>query len=203
MKKLLMLVACCGILAGCGGGTRVIDTNDSRAVADMRDVMELEYRDWERTAEHMLDSMMKNRVFANTKNPVIAMGPMVNDTMKRFDTDMLVRRIRVYLVNNGHAQFATNFTGEDTTSNAVRAQRGNAEFDVSTIAGTGTLVAPNFSLSGKMLQRNIPVDTCWLCASKTRVEYYLQMVLTDVRTGLSVWEEERPIIKEGRRAPTW
>ena len=123
--------------------------------------------------------------------------------MQRFDTDILVKKIRTTILKSGRAQIATNFTGEDTTSNKMRATRENAEYDQSTFATTGTLVAPNMSLSGKMLQRNIKLQSGWFSSVDTRVEYYLQLTLTDLKTGLSVWEDEKPIVKEGDHAPTW
>ena len=85
----------------------------------------------------------------------------------------------------------------------MRNQRSNDEYNQSTIAKKGTLVAPNMSLSGKMLQRNLKLDSGWFSSVDTRVEYYLQLTLTDLKTGLSVWEDEQPIIKEGDHAPTW
>jgi hypothetical protein len=201
MNKALILALTLALVS-CGG-TQVIDTTDNHQVAGMRHVMELEFRDWEATAEHMIDSMLKSGAFRRVENPVIAMGPMINDTKQRFDTDILVRKIRSDLVNSGRAQIATNFGGEDTTSDRMREQRGNAEFDAATIARQGTLVAPNMSLSGKMIQRNLHVPGGTFSRSQERVEYYLQLVLTDLRTGLSTWEEERPIIKQGRNAPRW
>ena len=92
---------------------------------------------------------------------------------------------------------------EDETTYNMRAQRDNAEYDQKTIAQKGTLVAPNMSLSGKMLQRNLKLESGWFSSVDTRVEYYLQLTLTDLKTGLSVWEDEQPIIKEGKDAPTW
>jgi len=85
----------------------------------------------------------------------------------------------------------------------MRELRKNAEYDHAMVAGKGTLVAPNMSLSGKMIQRNLNLETCWLCQKQERVEYYMQLTLTDLNTGLSVWEDEQPIIKEGRQAPRW
>ena len=193
----LMLTLC-----ACGG-TRVVDLNNEKEVAAMQDVMELEYRDWTKTAETMTQSMLKSGAFRAVKNPVIAMGPIVNDTQQRFDTDILTKKIRTTLLKSGTAQIATNFSGEDTTTEKMRSMRANAEYDQETIAKTGTLVAPNMSLSGKMLQRNLKLDSGWFSSVDTRVEYYLQLTLTDLKTGLSVWEDEQPIIKEGTHAPTW
>ena len=201
MKKVLC-IAMCAALAACGE-TRVVDLDNTRDVATMQNVMELEYRDWTNAAEKMTDSMLKSGAFSRVQNPVIAVGNITNDTMQRFDTDILIKKIRTTLVNSGRAQIATNFTGEDATSNAVRATRGNAEYDASTIVGAGTLVAPNLSLTGKMIQRNLELKSGWFSSVDTRVEYYLQLTLTDIKTGLSVWEDEQPIVKEGDHAPTW
>ena len=246
MKKIASLTM---ILALCAcGGTKVIDTNDSEEVASMSNTMQLEYRDWEKTADSMTKSMISSGAFADIKKPVIAIGTVENETMQRFDTDILIKKIRTTLINSGRAQITTGFqnktttakgyipvssevqavnvspvsatamgaktkgyaeveyeknVAEDETTHQVRANRGNSEYDQKTIAGKGTLVAPNMSLTGKMLQRNIKTDSCMFCAGNERVEYYLQLTLTDVKTGLSVWEDEKPILKQGKHAPTW
>lgn len=204
MKKTKLVLALCALpfFAGCGE-TRVVDLDNSADVAGMQNVMELEYRDWTKTAEKMTSSMLKSGAFGRVKNPVIAMGPMKNDTMQRFDTDILTKKIRTVIVNDGRAQIATNFTGEDATSDKIRTMRGNSEYGSDTIVAKGTLVAPNMSLSGKMIQRNLELQSGWFSSTDTRVEYYLQLTLTDLKTGLSVWEDEQPIVKEGNHAPTW
>ncbi len=201
MKKLLP-IAVLAVLTGCGG-TRVVDLENEREVQSMQDVMELEYRDWTKTAEYMTTSMLNSNALNRVKNPVIAVANIKNDTMQRFDTDILIKKIRTTIMKSGRAQIATNFTSEDTTSNTVRNIRGNNEYDQSTFAQQGTLIAPNMSLSGKMIQRNLKLESGWFSSVDTRVEYYLQLTLTDLKTGLSVWEDEQPIIKEGNHAPTW
>lgn len=246
MKRCLPIALCLALCA-CGG-TRVVDLDSERDVASMQNVMELEYRDWTDTAEKMTESMLASGAFERIKNPIIAIGNIENDTMQRFDTDILTKKIRTTLVNSGTAKVTTAFqnkpstdvgyipvsanvsgasvgpfgasavnasaTGyasveyerdvaEDETTHQVRETRGNPEYDASTIVESGTLVAPNMSLTGKMLQRNIGLESGWFSSVDTRVEYYLQLTLTDIKTGLSVWEDEQPIIKEGDHAPTW
>lgn len=209
MKK-IMPIALCAVLVGCGE-TRVVDLNDTAQVEAMQNVMELEYRDWANTAEKMTKSMVNSGAFSRIKNPVIAMGTIKNDTAQRFDTDVLMKKIRSTLVNSGKAQITTAFKNsksseyiaEDETTHNVRATRGNDEYDQTTFAQKGTLIAPNMSLSGKMIQRNLKLQSGWFSSVDTRVEYYLQLTLTDVKTGLSVWEDEQPIVKEGDHAPTW
>lgn len=201
MKRMIPMALCLALCA-CGG-TRVVDTTDKAEVAAMQHVMELEYRDWTNTAEKMTESMLQSNALKTATKPVIAVGNIVNDTTQRFDTDILTKKIRATLLKSGTAQIATNFSGEDTTSNTVRNLRNNSKYDQNTIVKSGTLVAPNMSLSGKMLQRNLKLESGWFSAVDTRVEYYLQLTLTDLKTGLSVWEDEQPIIKEGKDAPTW
>jgi uncharacterized protein (TIGR02722 family) len=202
MRNLPFAFCLLPLLLSCGG-TKVIDTNNQTEVSGMSNVMELEYRDWTNTAGKMTDSMLKSGGFAKVQGPIIAVANIENDTMQRFDTDILIKKIRTTLVNSGRAQIATNFTGEDATSDAMRGKRDNAEYAADTIAKKGTLVAPNMSLSGKMLQRNLGIKSGWFDSTNTRVEYYLQLTLTDLKTGLSVWEDEQPILKEGSYAPTW
>jgi len=199
MKKMIP-IAISVALCACGG-TSVVDLNDTREVDAMQHVMELEYRDWTNTAEKMTNSMIESGALKN--KPVIAIGDIVNDTTQRIDSDVLIKKIRTTLLKSGSAQITTNFTGEDTNSDKARALRGNGEYDANTIAKGGTLVAPNMSLTGKMLQRNLKLDSGWFSSVDTRTEYYLQLTLTDLKTGLSVWEDEQPIIKQGTRAPTW
>ena len=202
MKKIIPCALCLALCAGCTE-TRVIDTTNQKEISSMQNVMELEYRDWTNTAEAMTNSMIASGALSSETKPVIAIANIVNDTQQRFDTDILTKKIRTTLLKSGKAQIATNFSGEDTTSNAVRTLRDNAEYAQNTIANKGTLVAPNMSLSGKMMQRNLKLQSGWLSSNDTRVEYYLQLTLTDLKSGLSVWEDEQPIIKEGNHAPTW
>ena len=65
------------------------------------------------------------------------------------------------------------------------------EFNQKTIAKKNTLVAPDFSLSGKIRQDNIQVG------GKTRVEYFFLLRLTDLNSGLAYWEDEKEIKKLG------
>ena len=236
MKKIIP-VALCAVLAACGG-TTVVDTNDTKEVAAMQNVMELEYRDWTNTAEKMTESMIQSGALKTEKKPIIAIGNIVNDTQQRFDTDVLTKKIRTTLLKSNAAQISVSFKNgqdsqtillpydtepgtrvqtpsgtviaikntakaEDETTYNMRSQRDDPEYDKSTFAKTGTLVAPNMSLTGKMLQRNLKLESGWFSSVDTRVEYYLQLTLTDLNTGLSVWEDEQPIIKEGTHAPTW
>ena len=61
------------------------------------------------------------------------------------------------------------------------------------------MIAPDFSLSGKIIQRNFT-----LSKSEQEINYYLQMTLTNLDNGLAYWEGEVPIVKKGDgRSVSW
>ena len=71
-----------------------------------------------------------------------------------------------------------------------RELRDNEEFNRKTTMAKGQMIAPELSLSGKIIQRNAAVSE-----DEQRVDYYFQLTLTDIRTGLALWEGETVISK--------
>jgi PBP1b-binding outer membrane lipoprotein LpoB len=87
---------------------------------------------------------------------------------------------------------------EDDMTMRVRELRKSREFSPTNVAHTGQMVAPELSLSGKLLQHNSLVDR------GQRVDYSFQLALTDLHTGLAIWENETPISKLGTyRTVAW
>ena len=88
---------------------------------------------------------------------------------------------------------------EDQMTARLRDLRSSDEVDQSSMPEQGKIQAPDLSLSGKIIQRNLSINS-----RNTQVEYYLQLTLTDVSSGLAIWEDEVQIIKRGSsRTPTW
>jgi len=126
---------------------------------------------------------------------VLVISRITNDTMLHIDTDQLVKKIRVALLKSGKVIVTTAMSAngaEDAMSYQARELRGDDEFDQSRVAGKGSLVAPDLSLSGKIIQRNNKMNS-----RTTQVDYLFQMTLTDIETGLAFWEDEVPIVKRG------
>ena len=82
--------------------------------------------------------------------------------------------------------------GSDQALHEARQLRDSDEFDTSTTAEKHTLIAPDLTISGKILQRTVTVNR-----STERAEYYFQLKLSDVKTGLTLWSDEKPIVKQG------
>ncbi|MBS3785211.1 MAG: penicillin-binding protein activator LpoB [Gammaproteobacteria bacterium] len=188
------------VIMGCAPSTVYVDTADDRGEA----VMALDYRDFESAAGEMVDGMLGSRALENPRGGryVLVVSRIVNDTMQRIDTDQLVRKIRSDLLNSGRVVVTTavGLDGpEDEMNMAVRQLRESGEFNQNTVQGEGQLIAPDLSLSGVIRQRDIQMDN-----RQQQVEYYFELAITDLSTGLAIWEDQEVIVKRGsNRAPTW
>ncbi|BCD61263.1 penicillin-binding protein activator [Nitratiruptor sp. YY08-26] len=164
----------------------------------------LDYEDIERASLKLVDSMLRspylNKMYETKMKkegkPLIMMiSDFTNDTTQRLDIDQIVKKIRIALLNSGKFIVTTALRAggpEDRATLELRKLRKNKEFNQKTIAKKGTVVAPDLSLSGKIIQR-----VSKLANGEQRVDYYIQMSLTDVTSGLAFWEGEEVISKAG------
>ncbi|CAM5438968.1 hypothetical protein TMEC54S_03207 [Thauera mechernichensis] len=190
-------------LAGCvsTGGVEMVDTRSDRGEA----VVGLDYRDFEGAASAAVQGMLSGRALDNPRGGryVVMISRVTNDTMQRIDTDQLIRKIRIEMLNSGKAVVTTAVGGsgpDDSASYQVRDElRNNREFDQRGVQREGTLQAPDLSLSGKILQRNLSMS-----GGRQQIEYYFMLTLTDLASGLAIWENEYPIVKRAsNRSVAW
>lgn len=198
-SRFLVMVAAAALSAGCASrGVEMVDTRNDRGAA----VVGIDYRDFEKAASDAVQSLLASGAVSNPKGGryVMMVSRITNDTMQRIDTDQLVKKIRIDLLNSGKVVVTTAVGAggaEDQASFDVRGDgvRGNDEFDQSRVQRKGTLQAPDLSLSGKIIQRNIRMG-----GGKQQIEYYFQLTMTELASGLAVWENELPIIKRASNA---
>ncbi|MBZ7986273.1 penicillin-binding protein activator LpoB [Campylobacter sp. Cr9] len=164
--------------------------------------------DLQNAARDMINSMLASPVFA-TSNPnerhVLVISRIINDTMQHFDTDILIKKIRIALLNSGKVYVTTAIGAngaEDKMSKDIRSLRDDDEFNQKTIAKKGTLISANRSLSGKIIQRNTRIKGTF--SDSQRVDYYFQLTVTNLDNGLAIWEDEIKINKLGsNRSVAW
>lgn len=188
-------------MSACSSTVRNIDMANDTTPA----VMGLDYRDFEMAAADAVDSMLRSGAVSKRDGSryVLTVGHVVNDTMQRIDTDQLVKKIRIDLLNSGKVLVTTAYnvsgTPEDPNTMKVRELRSSSEFNQAGVQKKGRLVAPDMSLSGKIIQKNIRVT-----GGKQKAEYYFQLTLTDLRSGLAYWEGETVISKIGsNKSASW
>ena len=191
------------LLAGCATETVNIDIVNDEGKA----VMELDYRDFAQAASEMIQSMIGSGAL---KKPgggryVMTTARITNDTMQRIDTDQLMAKIEEELMNSRMVAMTSAVGGKGAPDEMIydmRDIRDSAtgdEFKQETLAGRRTLEAPELSISGKIFQRNIRYDR-----NVQQVEYYFQLRITDLTTGLRFWQKESLIGKRGsNKSVSW
>jgi uncharacterized protein (TIGR02722 family) len=203
MRTNIIITLASLLLAGCATETVNIDVVNDEGKA----VMALDYRDFAQAASEMIQSMIGS---GRLKKPgggryVMTTGRVTNDTMQRIDTDQLMAKIEEELLNSGMVVMTSAVGGKGAPDEMIYEMRDirdsatGDEFKQETLAGKRTLEAPELSIAGKILQRNIRYDR-----NRQQVEYYFQLMITDLTTGLRFWQKESIIGKRGsNRSVSW
>jgi len=196
MKKVIIAVLAIGVLVftGCATKPHYVGVESTK---DMPTTMSIDRRDFEKAANKAIKDMLDSGALDKKGGGryVVAMGRMVNDTTQRIDTDMLIKKIRIAMLKSGKAVITTAVSAggpEDEMTKEVRKLRADDEFKQSTIAKKGTIYAPDMSLSGKIMQRIVKDGN-----NDQLVEYYFNLTLTHLETGLAFWEGESVVGKVG------
>jgi uncharacterized protein (TIGR02722 family) len=199
IKKLLAFVLLASSVAfvGCNTPTENVDTINDQGKA----VMQLDYRDFDRAASEMVQSMIASGTFKKEGGGryVVAKGRIVNDTMQRIDTDQLMAKVEQEMTRSGlivmTAAVGAGNAPKDSLVHSVREIRDSDkadEFNKDTLQAKGQLIAPELSISGKIIQRNVHYDN-----NKQQVEYYFQLQMNNLTNGLVFWQNENIIGKRG------
>lgn len=150
--------------------------------------MGIDRQDFASVANTMVNSMLGSGALDKKGGGryVVMVSKVVNDTTQRVDTKMLTKKIRIAMLRSGKA----------VITSAVGTERDDLAQQVRVAKST---VQPQLSLSGFFLQRAAEVGRY-----DQVVDYYFQLTLTDIRTGLVLWEDEAPISKLGTNdTVTW
>ncbi|MBR9789366.1 MAG: penicillin-binding protein activator LpoB [Vibrionaceae bacterium] len=191
MKKLALAAATAAImLSGCKTTTSYIDASDSTTNV----VAALSYADFSKAANEMADEIVANQLMSHPQSDaggryIIYVSSIENDTMQRIDTDQLAKGIRVKMLQSGKFLVTTAF-GEDDATTKMRQLKDSKMVKKSSVKGDNQVMAPDFSLSGKIMQRNATLDN-----GDTRIEYYFQLSMTNINNGLAYYEGERVVGK--------
>ena len=196
MKKFTILSVLALFIVGCEEVQKIDTTNDTG-----KQVMSLDYRDFDQAASEMIQSLLSSGVLAKKDGSryVVATSKVTNDTMQRIDTDQLTAKIEEDLTNSGQVVMTSAVGGKESNRDEtiyemrdVRDSSKGEEFNQQTLPQKGQIVSPELSLSGKIFQRNLRYDK-----NNQQVEYYFQLKLTDIKTGLRFWQKEVLIGKRG------
>ncbi|NOQ14437.1 MAG: penicillin-binding protein activator LpoB [Methyloprofundus sp.] len=183
------------ILTACGTSTRRIDAKSNEGLVTIDNI---NFKDWQIAAEKGINSLLASGVLnrADNRKTILMISTVRNSTSEHIDTRILTDKIRYALLRSGKAITTTAIGGNGADDIASRQVRGLAEddmFNQSTVKKAGTAIAPDMSLSGEIVQQQ---------ASSGRVResyFFFHMALTDLETGLAIWEENVEISKQTKR----
>jgi penicillin-binding protein activator len=194
MKYVLFLLPL--FLLGCKEPARYVNPEKGEGVIS---VGEINVQDWSSAANHMVNSLKASGIFgpAQSQRKVLMISNIENRTRQVIDTDLLAKKIRVALSKTGRVVTTTAISAagsEDKAPKQVRQLREDIEFKQSTVPNTGEMIAPQYSLSGKIIQTDAQAG------KNSQSSFTFQMSLTDLKTGLAEWEDETQISKFGGKA---
>ena len=184
-----LLAALPFVIGGCATNAHYVETGGRESVVS---VNQINIQDYIQAANAAVNDLLASGALDRVPNPpaVLAISRIVNNTGQQIDTDLLVKKIRVAVLNSGKAQTTTTLglggTAEDPMAKGLQQEN---EFK-SDQKATRT---PDFTLSGKI------IETTARAGSTRQSTYSFQLSLTNAKTGLAVWEGEKEITKQGTR----
>ena len=187
---LLSLSALLTFLAGCGGQARYVETTGTETIIS---VEQINIQDWIQAADDMTQNLLASGVLQRTEQqpPVLVVSRIVNNTSEVVDTNLLTKRIRVALNQSGQALTQTTATTQGFTEDQTAREMG--ELEAMRDPEAAAQARPDFSLSGRLIETTAK-------AGKTRqATYTFQLSLTQISTGLALWEDQVDITKQGKR----
>ena len=183
---LIFLTGCASTKAG------YIDPRGTETIVSLN---QINIQDWNNAADQLVMSLLDSGSLerAPRQPAILSISRIINNTQQHVDTDSLIKKIRVSLNRTGKVMTSTTLGmgGRAEDPLAKDAAEYAAFMNDKPAASTTTL--PDFSLSGKLLEDRVR-------AGKDRqVTYSFQMSLTEVGSGLAVWEDEVQITKAGKK----
>ncbi|HQP09858.1 MAG TPA: penicillin-binding protein activator LpoB [Candidatus Omnitrophota bacterium] len=198
MKNIIMILAAALIVSGCATKTTVINKENDPG----QPVLSLDYRDFDYAVRELVDSLLSSGALRKDDGSryIVTTGEIVNDTTQQIDTRQLMSAIEEQLIASGQVDM-TSATGEpfDGMLMEVRDLRESDEFKKETLPEKRQLIAPELGFSGQIFQRIISYDK-----KTNQVEYYIELIVTNLKTGLRFWQKQVQILKRGStKAPIW
>ncbi len=199
ISRCLILLAGSALLtaaAGCGSAPVRIDPASDQGITT---VHQIDFKDWQIAAEKGINSILESGAMkrADGRKTILMISDVKNSTLENVNTRILTDKIRQAVLRSGQAMVTTAVGAggaEDSAVRQVRELENDDLFNQSTVQKRGTVIAPDMSLSGEIIQQK-------RSSGRTSESYFcIHMVLTDLSTGLAVWEDNVEIAKQGTRS---
>jgi uncharacterized protein (TIGR02722 family) len=183
LTGLLVLTSGCGTVSE----TRTVDAKGPEAL----NTAGINSQDWASAADQLVASLLSGNALARApRTPaVLAIDRVVNDTSLMIDTDSLIKKVRVALMQTGKVVLT------NTMGLGERAVVASEAAQLQQLQGgkKQRLDVPDYTLLAKISQQT---DRSKAVTQNT---YTFSMTLVETATGYSVWEETKSIAKQTGR----
>jgi uncharacterized protein (TIGR02722 family) len=181
------------LLAGCGSppnSVQYVDPNGPRTIVSLN---QIDIQDFNSAAATMTQSLLNSGVLekAPSQPAVMAISRITNDTGQQFDTDNLIKNIRVALNNSGKVVTTTTTGLGGKAEDPLARDAGNMQAFMQGQQAPSRI--PFFSLSGKILVSTAKAGDIY------QRTYTFQLSLTEISSGNAVWEDQKQITKQGKQ----
>jgi penicillin-binding protein activator len=177
------------VFTGCESSqVRVVDSKGPDSIVTSG----INPQDWSNAADQLVASLLTSGALdkAPVQPAILAIDRIINNTTVNVDTDLLIKKIRVALSQTGKVAI-TNTMG--LGERAVVASEAS-EMDEMMTGKKAKVIAPQYTLYGKLIQQRQGIN------GVTQNTYSFQMSLVSVKSGLTVWEDEREIAKQSKKS---
>ncbi len=181
------------LLTSCGSSARLIEIGSDE---ELTTISSIDPRDWQHAAAKSIDSMLASGVLKRTdgRKNVVMISRIRNYTLQHLESRLLTAKMRQAILSSGQAIVTSavgNSSNVDLAVRRIRDKENDDLFDASTVQKRGTVVAPDLSLAGSITQQTAVLG-------RTEESYFVfHLVLTDLKSGLAVWENNVEIAKKG------
>ena len=181
--------------SGCGTPARRIDASSNQGLVTVDDI---NFKDWQIAAEKGVNSLLSSGVLdrPDERKTIIMINTVKNSTLQHINTRILTDKIRQAILRSGKALTTTAIGAqgaEDTATRQVRELENDDLFNQETVQKHETAIAPDMSLSGEIVQQKT------VSGRNNESYFFFHMALTDLKTGLALWEENVEIVKQEKK----
>jgi hypothetical protein len=180
------------LLIACASG-KVSTTNPMASKKEI-DTFGLSTVDFDYAAKSALDEFMMSPWLAKKEGRwLVQIGNVRNETVQEVDTKRLTQRMVSYMTKSG--KFAFSSVGGSLADKSVKEYRQLEKSDLydQDTGGKGKVVKPDLSMIGEISQTtNISADR-----SKQQLEYEFRLRVTDLSSGIILFDSLVPIDKRG------
>ena len=156
----------------------------------------IDYHDMENMVSGSVESFLSSDFVKNLEGKkVLVISDIENLTgnLSYNDIESLSRKFARQIRNSKKFVLTNAAAGSGSKKDKMikdsRALRNDEEYNQYTTKEKGNLLAPDYSLAGKITQRTKNIG------KKVRVDYQFLLVLTDLKTGVVLWDNEEIISK--------